>query len=97
MIIHGSNGWEMVSTGLNMSPIALTAMDMLFAMQPYPGENGAPADIEEITRLMRFVKDNEGSLVGDAAKPGSDYLTIPIRNKEILSRILPKLPVVGDL
>ena len=96
IMIHGKNGWEMIPGSLALSPMAHKGVDVLFEKQPYAGENGAPEDIADITRLMKYVKDNEGSLVGDAAKPGSEFRIIGIRNKSILEGLLPKLPAVGD-
>ena len=96
IMVHRNGGWTTEPSSLLLSPMAHKAVDVLFEKQPYPGENGAPENIEDITRLMRFVKDNEGSLVGDAAKPGSEFRAIGIRNKAILEQLLPKLPAVGD-
>jgi hypothetical protein len=97
-LIHGERGWEVMPVSLTLSPMASKSVDTLFKKQPWPGLNGVPADLDldEPTRILRYIADNEPDLVGDAASPSSELRAIPIRNREILEKVLARLPKAGD-
>jgi hypothetical protein len=97
-LIHGERGWEVMPVSLTLSPMASKSVDTLFKKQPWPGLNGVPADLnlDEPTRILRYIADNEPDLVGDAASPSSELRAIPIRNREILEKVLARLPRAGD-
>jgi hypothetical protein len=97
-LIHGETGWEVMPVSLTLSPMASKSVDELFKKQPWPGLNGVPADLnlDEPTRILRYIADHEPDLVGGAASPSSELRAIPIRNREILEKVLAKLPRAGD-
>jgi hypothetical protein len=97
-LIHGESGWEVMPISLTLSPMASKSVDALFKKQPWPGLNGVPADLnlDEPTRILRYIADHEPDLVGGAASPSSELRAIPIRNREILEKVLAKLPKAGD-
>lgn len=97
-LVHVEEGWRVMPLSLTLTPMATRAVDQLFAKQPWPGVNGIEADakLETSTKILGYIKDHEGDLVGGAAAASSELRAIPIRNKEILEGILAKLPKAGD-
>ena len=74
--------------------------------QPWQGLHGieATANLDDPTRILSYIAKNEGDLVGDAASPSSELRAIPIsrkmlaffENRDILEKVLLKLPRTGD-
>lgn len=97
-LVHAAGGWEVMPVSLTLSPMASRSVDELFKKQPWAGLDGIAADenLDEPSRILSYIAKNEGDLVGGAAAPGSDLRAIPIRNKEILEKVLAKLPRMGD-
>ena len=97
-LVHGDSGWEVMPICLTLSPMASRSVDELFKKQPWAGLDGIPADenLDDPTRILSYIAKNEGDLVGNVAAPGSEFRAIPIRNKDLLERVLANLPVMGD-
>jgi hypothetical protein len=98
-LIHGEKGWEVMPMSLVMSPIASRSVDELFAKQPVLGGPGVEEDvtqekIDEAARVLKYIMTHEGDLVNEAA--ASELRAVPIRNKDILHKILENLPVKGS-
>ena len=97
-LVHAEGGWEVMPVSLTLSPMASRSVDELFRKQPWAGLDGIAADanLDEPTKILSYIAKNEGELVGDASAPASDFRAIPIRNREILEKVLAKLPRMGD-
>lgn len=97
-LVHAESGWEVMPISLTLSPMASRSVDELFKKQPWAGLDGIAVDanLEEPTKILSYIAKNEGDLVGGAAAPSSEFRAIPIRNKEILEKVLAKLPRMGD-
>jgi hypothetical protein len=97
-LVHAEGGWEVMPVSLTLSPMASRSVDELFKKQPWPGIDGVDAstDMDELSKILSYIAKNEGDLVGGAAAPGSELRAIPIRNKEILEKVLRRLPRMGD-
>lgn len=98
VMVHGASGWEVVPASLSLSPMASRSVDELFAKQPWPGQNGIDADakMERPTQVLGYIKRHEGTLIESASAPSSELRAIPIRNKDLLTKALTKLPKAGD-
>lgn len=79
--------------------MASKSVDELFAKQPWPGMHGISSDqqLEVPTKILGYIKKHEGDIVNSISAPSSDLRAIPIRNKEILERVLSRLPKAGEL
>lgn len=97
-LVHGESGWEVMPISLTLSPMAARSVDELFKKQPWQGVDGIDADanLEEPTKILSYIAKHEGDLVGGAAAPGSEMRAIPIRNREILGKMLVRLPKMGE-
>ena len=97
-LVHAEGGWEVMPVSLTLSPMASKSVDELFKKQPWPGIDGIAADanLDEPTKILSYIAKNEGQLVGDASSPNSELRAIPIRNKDILEKVLARLPKTGD-
>jgi hypothetical protein len=97
-LVHDESGWTVLPISLTLSPMASRSVDELFRKQPWPGQDGIEADakLDVPTQVLGYIKKHEGDLVGNASMPGSELRAIPIRNKEILEKVLAKLPKTGD-
>jgi hypothetical protein len=97
-LIHGESGWEVMPVSLTLSPMASKSVDELFKKQPWPGIGGIDPllNLDEPTRILSYIAKHEGDLVGGAASPSSELRAIPIRNRDILEKVLAKLPKAGD-
>ena len=98
-LVHAQRGWEVMPVSLTLSPMAVRSVDELFKKQPWPGIDGIAADanLDAPTKILTYIKDNEGTIIGNASAPSSELRAIPIRNRDLLDRVLQKLPGAGDL
>ena len=96
-MVHGESGWELQPVGLTVSPMAFQAVEILFKHQPWPWPNTPPHDykwiMEECGRIMTYMQKHEGELVNEP--PRGEMRAILIRNKDLLSQVLKKLPMAG--
>lgn len=97
-LVHDESGWSVSPISLTLSPMASRSVDELFKKQPWPGQGGIELDekLDIPTQVLGYIKQHEGDLVDSASGPGSELRAIPIRNKEILERVLAGLPKAGD-
>jgi hypothetical protein len=97
-MIHGESGWEVQPVGLVISPMATKAIDALFAQQPAPDTETPANDVKwmmnECGNILRYIQQHEGDMT--SAPPRGEMRSILIRNKDLLQRVLEKLPISGQ-
>ncbi len=88
VLIHGSQGWEIVPVPLVLPPMARSSLDLLFEKQPLEGDE---EDLGRCGAALQALRKNEERLVSE----GANLRTILVRNMDLLSRVLSQLPVAG--
>jgi hypothetical protein len=94
-LVHGESGWEVQPVGLVISPMAAQSIDALFKNQPAPDQHTPEKDVkwmmEECGNIMRYIQQHENDMTNEP--PRGEMRGILIRNKELLQRVLAKLPM----
>lgn len=83
-LIHTAQGWQTSPSSLVIPPMVLSSINAIFDHQPF--ENS-----ENYGALLRTLIDNEKQLMS-----GTELLSLLIRNKGLLMRLLDRLPVAGS-
>lgn len=83
-LIHTAKGWQTSPSSLVIPPMVQSSINAIFDHQPF--ENP-----ENYGALLRTLIDNEKQLMS-----GTELLSLLIRNKGLLMRLLDRLPVAGS-
>jgi hypothetical protein len=89
-LVHGAQGWEIQPVPLVIPPMAENSVGLLFSNQPFDG------DLRECEAILAHLRDSEREIVGGKSPCEASMKAILIRNKDLLTRVLANLPVVGD-
>ena len=99
-LVHGESGWEIQPVSLVVSPMAAQSIELLFKNQPGMGDKFEERPKEDVDwvmttcgDIMRYLAKNEGTLCNEP--PRGEFRSILIRNKDLLQKVLSKLPVAG--
>ena len=99
-LVHGEGGWEIQPVSLVVSPMAAQGIELLFKNQPGMGdkfEERPKDDVDWVMTtcgdIMRYLAKNEGTLCNEP--PRGEFRSILIRNKDLLQKVLSKLPIAG--
>ena len=94
-LVHGESGWEVQPVGLVISPMAAQSIETLFKHQPAPDQHTPEKDVkwmmEECGNIMRYIQQHENTMTNEP--PRGEMRGILIRNKELLQKVLAKLPM----